>query len=440
MTSIFTNSPVRILVVDDDEVIRILLKQFLEGEGYKVTVAENGEQALQATGAGIFDLIIMDIAMPGVDGSAVCQTITSSFDDPPPVLMLTALEDESFVDRSYQAGAVDYVRKPINWSVLKNRIYCIVGAYKARIELELLSRQYEMILDAAANGICGVDENRYISYLNPAGRIMLGYKEDDELSGYSYEQIFKISIPDSMDFNADCCPFFADQTLETSFYFDEVRMLRRDGISFPAEFKATTMVEKNRVVGGVIVFQDVTERHQAAELIRYMANHDSLTNLPNRNYLYERLPQAISLAKRHKRLLCMLFIDLDRFKPVNDRYGHAVGDMVLVKVARHLSELLRASDSVFRLGGDEFVLLLESATSVEGAELVADKAIEKLNQPIEVNGHVCHIGASVGIAVYPDDCDDPQTMLKHADIAMYEAKKKGRNCQHRFSGSESMDE
>lgn len=440
MTSIFTNSPVRILVVDDDEVIRILLKQFLEGEGYKVTVAENGEQALQATGAGIFDLIIMDIDMPGVDGSAVCQTITSSFDDPPPVLMLTALEDESFVDRSYQAGAVDYVRKPINWSVLKNRIYCIVGAYKVRIELELLSRQYEMILDAAANGICGVDENRYISYLNPAGRIMLGYKEDDELSGYSYEQIFKISTPDSMDFNADCCPFFADQTLETSYYFDEVRMLRRDGISFPAEFKATTMVEKNRVVGGVIVFQDVTERHQAAELIRYMANHDSLTNLPNRNYLYERLPQAISLAKRHKRLLCMLFIDLDRFKPVNDRYGHAVGDMVLVKVARHLSELLRASDSVFRLGGDEFVLLLESATSVEGAELVADKAIEKLNQPIEVNGHVCHIGASVGIAVYPDDCDDPQTMLKHADIAMYEAKKKGRNCQHRFSGSESMDE
>lgn len=437
-TSLFANTPFRILVVDDDEIIRVLLKQFLQGEGYRVKTVADGEQALWETDANRFDLIIMDIALPGANGFDICQSITSSSNDSPPVLMLTALEEEHFIDRSYQAGAVDYIKKPINWSVLKNRIRCIIGSYRTRVELELLSRQYEMILNAAANGICGVNENRRISYINPAGRVMLGFKEDEDLSGYLYDQIFKISISDSEDGGEDYCLFFVDQHVKSSHHFDEVQMLRRDGTSFSAEFKATPIIQGNRVSGGVIVFQDVTERHQAAELIQHMANHDSLTNLANRNYLYERLPQAISLAKRHKGLICMLFIDLDRFKPVNDRYGHAVGDIVLVKVAGRLSELLRTSDSVFRLGGDEFVILLESATSVEGAELVADKAIDKLNQPIEANEHVCHIGASIGLSVYPDDSDDAQTMLRHADIAMYEAKKKGRNCWHRFTGSETM--
>ncbi len=442
-TSFFTNRPRRILVVDDndddDAVIRILLKQFLEKEGYKVNTAVSMEQASQATDADNFDLIIMDASMSGADGPALCLTIISSCVDPPPILIIIALEDQSFMDIFDLAGAVDYIRKPFNWSVLKNRIRFIIEAYSARIELKLLSRQYEMILDAAADCIFGVDEQQCISYANPAGRTMLGYQEDEDIKGYPYEQVFKISKPDINDFNENSCPFFADHTLHSSCHFGVVRMLRRDGTNFLAEFKATPMVQENRIVGGVIVFQDVTEQHHAAELMRYMANHDSLTNLANRNYMYERLPHAISLAKRHKRLLCMLFIDLDRFKPVNDSYGHAVGDIVLVKVAKHLSELLRASDSVYRLGGDEFVILLESTTSVEGAELVAEKIIKKLNQPIEANEHLCYIGASVGIAVYPDDCDDAHTMLKHADIAMYEAKKQGRNCWHRFSGRETME-
>jgi diguanylate cyclase (GGDEF)-like protein/PAS domain S-box-containing protein len=436
-TSFFTDSIPEILVVDDDEVIRLLLRQFLEGEGYKVDEAPDGQQALHKLTAGFFDLVIMDIAMPGADGPAICQSITSSIVNPPPVLMITALDDEGFVDRSFQAGAVDYIKKPIHWSVLKNRIRYILGSHRAKLELELLSRQYEMILAAAANGICGVDENKVISYINPAGLAMLGY-EDEPLGNVSYNQLFKISMPGSEEFDLDCCPFFHDHTMSASRHFDEVRMLKKDGTSFPADFRATPIFQGDRVAGGVIVFQDVTERQQAAELIRYMANHDSLTNLPNRNYMRRRLPQAISLAERHKRLLCMLFVDLDRFKPINDTYGHEIGDIVLLKVAKRLKEILRASDSVCRLGGDEFVILLESAGSVEGAELVAGKAIEKLNESIEANDHVCYIGASIGISVFPDDCENAETMLRHADIAMYEAKKKGRNRWHRYSGNEEM--
>jgi diguanylate cyclase (GGDEF)-like protein/PAS domain S-box-containing protein len=436
-TSFFTDSIPQILVVDDDEVIRLLLRQFLEGEGYKVDEAADGQQALRKLACGSFDLIIMDIAMPGADGPAVCQSITSSINNPPPVLMITALDDEAFVDRSFQAGAVDYIRKPIHWSVLKNRIRYILGSHRAKLELELLSRQYEMILDAAANGICGVDEHKMISYINPAGLTMLGYKQKS-LSNVPYNQLFKISMPGSEEFDLDCCPFFHDSNMAASRHFDEVRMLRKDGTSFPADFRATPIFQGDKIAGGVIVFQDVTERQQAAELIRYMANHDSLTNLPNRNYMRRRLPQAISLAKRDNRLLCMLFVDLDRFKPINDTYGHEIGDIVLLKVAKRLTEILRSSDSVCRLGGDEFVILLETASTTEGAELVAQKAIEKLNESIEANDHICYIGASIGISVFPDDCEDAETMLRHADIAMYEAKKKGRNRWQRYSGKEEM--
>jgi len=131
----------------------------------------------------------------------------------------------------------------------------------------------------------------------------------------------------------------------------------------------------------------------------------------------------------------MLFIDLDRFKPINDTYGHAIGDIVLRKVATRLTKILRSSDSVCRLGGDEFVILLESSATEEGAELVATKAIEVLNEPIDADGHACSIGASIGISIFPRDCQDAETMLRHADIAMYEAKKKGRNRWKMFSTS-----
>ncbi len=425
--SLFIEFTPNILVVDDDEIIRILLRQFLEGEGYKVSEAEDGFIALEKLSQATFDLIILDIAMPGMDGPNVCEFILASLPSPPPVLMITALDDEVTINRSFDAGAVDFIRKPLRWPVLKNRIRYIIGSYRAKVELEILSSNYEMILDAAANGICGVDEKQLINYVNPAGLKMLGYTSE-EVTGYPYTDIFKVSIPGSDDFSKDCCPFFTDPNNHSSTHYDEARLLRKDGTNFPADFRTTPIIQDGRSVGGVLVFQDITEEQQAAELIRYMANHDSLTNLPNRNYFRRRLSQAISLAKRHTRMLSLLFVDLDRFKPINDTYGHNIGDIVLTKVAERLKKMLRKSDSVCRLGGDEFVILLESTETVEGAGHVAQKTIESLNEPIEANEHICHIGASIGVAVFPNDCEDAESMLKHADIAMYEAKKKGRNC------------
>ncbi len=432
MTLTLSRKNSSVLIVDDDEILRMLLRQFLEGEGYLVTEAANGTEALAKVPGASFDLMIMDIAMPGIDGLSVCEHLKISQENPIPVLMITALEDDESIDRAFAAGAVDLIRKPIQWSVLRNRIRYIINAYHARREIEELTRNYEMILDAAANGICGVDSQQLISFANPAALKMLGYGLD-EIIERPYGEIFKASKPGTDDFAVDCCPFFKDGASRESFHYDELRFLRRDGTSFPVDCRSTPIIEEKGLAGAVLVFQDVTERQQAAELIRYMANHDSLTSLPNRNFCNKRLPQAISLAKRHGRIICLLFIDLDRFKPINDNYGHAVGDKVLLQVAERLKKMLRASDSVCRLGGDEFVILLESTESVDGARYVAERTIEILNEPMEVEGHRCAIGASIGISIYPEDCDDANTMLQHADIAMYEAKKKGRNRCERFS-------
>lgn len=415
-----------ILVVDDDEVLRLLLKQFLELEGYDVVEAVNGSEALMAVADESFDLVIMDIAMPGIDGLSVCERIKSSMEDPPPVLMITALEDDESIDRAFSAGAVDLIRKPIQWPVLRNRIKYIINAYHARREIEELTRSYEMILAAAANGICGIDEKGRVSFANPAALSMLGFSLEEVIDKH-YREIFKASKPGTEDFDIDCCPFFDNPENIKPFEYDELRFLKKDGTSFPVDCRSTPILEGKKLTGAVLVFQDVTERQQAAEMIRYMANHDSLTNLPNRNFCNRRLPQAISLAKRQGRNICLLFIDLDRFKPINDKYGHALGDKVLLQVAERLKKMLRASDSVCRLGGDEFVILLESTPTVAGAQHVAQRTIDLLNEPIIVDGHECSIGASIGISIYPEDCQDGDTMLQHADIAMYEAKKRGRN-------------
>lgn len=427
-----------ILVVDDDEIVRVLLRQFLEGEDYQVAEAEDGASALELLQCQDFDLVILDIVMPGMDGRMVCARIQECMPEPPPVLIMTAMDYDEEVDHVYNAGAVDYIRKPLMWPVLRNRIRYILKAHRSSRELSMLSKKYEMILDFAENGISGLDQEGNISYINQAGQRMLGYSAEEAL-GKSGRDIFRIARAGSNSFSEDCCPFLNPENKEAVARFDEIRMERRDGTTFPADLRATPIVQGEQLTGGVVVFQDITERQKASQIIRHMANHDALTNLPNRNFLLQRLPQAVSLAKRQSRRLFLLFIDLDRFKPINDQYGHSVGDIVLVQVGKRLIRAMRASDSVCRLGGDEFVILLESAATLTGAIMVAERAIELLNEPIQIKDLVCSIGASIGIAIFPDDSEDADTLLRHADQAMYAAKKKGRNCWHLYGDQIKSD-
>lgn len=172
---------------------------------------------------------------------------------------------------------------------------------------------------------------------------------------------------------------------------------------------------------------DITKRKEVEEHMSHMAQYDALTHLPNRALFNDRLQQAIAAAQRHKERLALMFLDLDKFKPVNDTYGHGVGDLLLKEVAQRIQDCLRESDTAARLGGDEFVVLLPTIEAEQDASKVGEKILHALNQPFELAGHSLKISSSIGIAVYPEHGSDEKLLVKNADIAMYHAKKDGRN-------------
>jgi diguanylate cyclase (GGDEF)-like protein len=172
---------------------------------------------------------------------------------------------------------------------------------------------------------------------------------------------------------------------------------------------------------------DITERKDIEEHMQHMAQYDALTHLPNRALFNDRLQLAIAAAQRNKANLALMFIDLDKFKPVNDTYGHGVGDLLLKDVASRIQDCLRESDTAARIGGDEFVILLPTIATQQDASRVGEKILHALNQPFELMGHNLQISSSIGVAVYPKHGADEKLLVKSADIAMYHAKKHGRN-------------
>jgi diguanylate cyclase (GGDEF)-like protein/PAS domain S-box-containing protein len=200
------------------------------------------------------------------------------------------------------------------------------------------------------------------------------------------------------------------------------------------EWYNTPLVDgEDCIIGIASLVQDVTERLNTERTIHYMAHHDALTGLPNRRLMQDRLNQAILSARREQKHVGLLFIDLDRFKLVNDTLGHETGDYVLRDIARRLSKVVREGDTVSREGGDEFVIVLPNLAKPEAAQVVANKVLIEMARPIEVSGHELTVTASIGIAHYPNDATDVQQLLKHADSAMYQAKDSGRNTSRFFT-------
>jgi diguanylate cyclase (GGDEF)-like protein len=185
------------------------------------------------------------------------------------------------------------------------------------------------------------------------------------------------------------------------------------------------------MTGAVIVFHDVSVARAMSLRMSYLAQHDFLTELPNRMLLNDRLTQAIALAHRHRTSLAVLFVDVDHFKHINDTLGHAIGDQLLKSIAQRLVGSVRSSDTVSRQGGDEFVILLSEVAHAEDAALSADKILAALSAPHRIEHQDLHVTVSVGIGVYPDDGTNAETLLKNADTALFQAKACGRS-NHQF--------
>lgn len=210
--------------------------------------------------------------------------------------------------------------------------------------------------------------------------------------------------------------------------------MRKDGATFFYDGSMSGILDKqDKVAGFVLVLNDITERRQNEDTIHHMAYHDALTGLPNRVLLNDRLGQALASANRTGTRGALMILDLDRFKDINDSLGHSMGDLLLKAVAERLTGLLRRSDTVSRMGGDEFVLLLPSIASTESVAVTAAKIVAAFNKPFACNGCILSITASIGIAEFPDDGGDGETLLKNADIALYRVKGAGKNDFQRYA-------
>jgi len=222
------------------------------------------------------------------------------------------------------------------------------------------------------------------------------------------------------------------QALQTGHLQQEWLCRRLDGEEFPVEILLTVIPWEGKPIL-YMVWRDITERRRIEDAIRHLAYHDVLTGLPNRILFTDRMVLAIAQAKRYQKTMAVMMLDLDRFKLINDTRGHHIGDQLLQAVGNRLNRTLREEDTVARLGGDEFMILLQEIKEPESSCYVARKIVSAFAKPFLCEGEDLATSASVGIAVYPEDGDDMDTLMRHADMAMYQAKSTGRNTYCRYS-------
>ncbi len=433
-----------ILVADDDPLTRLFVKNALEPAGMVVVEATGGKDALTKFEVEPSDLVILDIMMPEIDGYLTCSRIRSlPRGKRVPILILTGLDDVNSIAQAYQHGATDFITKPVNATILCHHVRYMLrtnnvlhALIRSESRLELAQR-----IARIGNWDWNPKTNRF-AMSNELCRLV-GVRPQD-FTG-TFEAFLNLVHPDDRPLVTGALQKLVAQ--QTPCDIDH-RIVLPNGTDFIIHLQAEAVreeeVEEVTVIGTA---QDITERKQAERAIHQLAYYDSLTGLANRVLFKDRLSNALSYAARHDQHLATLFIDLDRFKIINDTLGHTVGDLLLTRVAERLSESVRQSDSVSRhadqepthalarLGGDEFTILLTALPQPEDAGRVARRILESLAHPFIIEGHEIFISASIGISIYPSDGSTVEALLKNADTAMYHAKEQGRNnCQFYSSG------
>lgn len=295
-------------------------------------------------------------------------------------------------------------------------------------ELKQLSREKELILNSAGEGIFGLDLDRNITFCNPAGAHMLGYESQNELIGKSVDVIMSGSKTEDKA---------AVSTLLNTKFNNYKVFYRKDQSHFPVEYVTSFIKEGNELVGEVVTFKDITERKKLEEEIKYHAYFDNLTDLPNRVLLKDRLTQGLEHAKVNGEKLAVIYLDLDRFKLVNDSLGHSYGDLLLQQVAKRLSNCVPEKATISRQGGDEFTIFLPNIKDEKDVLDVINYINSTFSNPFDLLGNEIYVKASIGISLFPDNGDTTETLIKNADTAMYKSKELPGTSYHFFK--EGMD-
>jgi diguanylate cyclase (GGDEF)-like protein len=300
-------------------------------------------------------------------------------------------------------------------------------AANARNELNYTNKKLEALLKSAGEGVLGVDANGTIDFANPYAAELL---ETDvkRLIGAKLESLFIVKDGEQQKTSEKQHRNFMKMNEALSINMDESSIAENQwqtlkGHKFYVEYSCENLKEED---GLVIVFQNISSRKENEDLLNHLANYDALTDIPNRQFFLHALSKIQGISKRSNEKLAVFFLDLDHFKFINDTLGHAIGDQLLMTVAERIQHIIRSSDIVARIGGDEFAILLSNLDHEKNASDIAEKILDKLAEPIVLEGHTFTTSASIGIAVYPGDAISPEALLKKADTAMYEAKQEGR--------------
>lgn len=430
------NVPPLALLVDDEESVRTFLRNALEQSGVRVCEAENGARALEQFVACRPDIVVLDVMMPEMDGFTACAKLRGSLGGSRvPILVMTGLDDAASIAGAYEHGATDFITKPINPTILNHRVrYMLRGSHtvdaliRSETRLGLAQR-----IAKIGNWEWRPDTNEFTAS-SELCRLM-GVRPGD--FGRTLDAFLQLVHPEDQDRVAKALKGILSERKPCDI---DHRLVLPNGADFTVNLQAEAVFDDQlKALSIVGTAQDISERKRSEREIHRLAYFDSLTGLPNRTLFKDRVTQALSHARRYQTTLATLFLDLDRFKAINDTLGHHIGDLLLKSVADRLADSVRHSDSVgrsvdqepthelARLGGDEFTVLLTNLRDVQDAGKVARRILEALTKPFLINGHEIFVTVSVGIAIFPTDGDSVDMLLKHADNAMYHAKEQGRN-------------
>ncbi len=391
-----------------------------------VSRAQSVAAGLASPVAGAARAVLLDLSLPECrDLSAIDELKRVA--PGAAIMILARAADQALARRAVERGASDFVVTDQIDSRTLWQLIAMMFERRAHEQQMFVERERaEITLNSIGDAVMTTDTQGRVTYLNA---------EAEALTGWTRAESFARPLVEVFDVTDGMTGQHAQDPALLAIEHDRKVRLKgnyilvgRDGQETAIEHSAAPIHDRDgRILGAVIVFRDVIVSRERRLQMLHLAEHDALTDLPNRLLLNDRLARSIALARRYGRRLAVLFLDCDRFKHINDTLGHAVGDQVLRSVARRLSTCVRESDTVSRHGGDEFVILLSEVDHQDDAGLIAEKIVASIAEPHHVAGHELTLTASVGIALYPEDGQDAQSLVLRADTAMYHAKHTGRN-------------
>jgi diguanylate cyclase (GGDEF)-like protein/PAS domain S-box-containing protein len=425
-----------VLIAGADAAARLHARAAIEQAGLDALEVSTGAEALISFVSEGPELVVLDVDMPGLDGFHTCEELRRRRGtEHTPILVITRNGDIASMNRAFDAGATDFLVKPVNWTLFVHRVRYLLRAARAFQDLRGSQAQLAAAQRLARLGAWEWRVGSPEMHWSAEVQHILGLRMEGGL--VALETLFDLIHPEDRRRVRD---WFGRVGQGRAAHDLEYRCMRSDGEELSIYQQAEAVTDDGGELVGVAGFlQDVSDRKKSEERIRQLAYYDVLTGLPNRRFFKESLDRALRHARQSGKGVALLFLDLDRFKNINDTLGHEAGDRLLKEVGERLHACVRSTDyvtsarggspqtAVSRLGGDEFTLMLRELADPQDAGRVAARLLERFAHPFEVDGREVFTSASIGVAVSPVDGQDVDTLLRNADAAMYHAKDRGRN-------------